>query len=178
MAYRVNRAHFVFFKAVTGLTLSNFTVVFLIDSVASTPTLSLTEVQPGLYCCKYTPTLPGFYYLELKDTANSIDVVDTVEIDSTATFFGQDNLVELTQNYGSTNKYKFPTSGTNPELKIFKSTDWVAGNTSDSYVVNSTALDSLGNWVTSSIFVTHDTYHLVVYVAGKVTQVIAAFLVV
>jgi hypothetical protein len=183
MAYRVNREHFVFFRTVTGLTLSNFVSTFLVDTVpVTTCTLSLVEltsVAAGLYVCSYTPVDPGFYFLQLVNTANSVNVIDTVEIDTTDTFFGTDSLVLLTQDYGYPNRFKVPTTTpSTTKICIYKSTDWVSGNTSGSYLVSSTSVDSSGNWITTPISVNHGTYHIVQTIANKTTKVLAAFLVV
>jgi hypothetical protein len=174
MAYVTNREHFIFFTATTGLQAGNFTTVILIDAASATVSLTFTEVQTGLYCCSYTPTIPGFYYVSISHNG-SVVATDTVEIDVATT----SNTVGLTQDYGYVGRFKIPTSNpTNTKIVIFNSTDWLVGNISSAYLVGATSVDSSGNWLTTPIYVPHGTYHVVQTIANTTTKVLAAFMVV
>lgn len=185
MAYRTGRTHFVNFRvyntsgtAVAGLLLSNFSVLFFVDNVVCTVPLILTQIATGLYSCTYVPEIAGFYYLELYNSTYNARISDGVEIDTLATFFGLSSNIALTQNYGSTNKFQVTLP--NPQsytLYIYNSSDWTVGNTSMPYVVNSTAIDTNGNWVTPTLNVVSGTYNIVITNSTS-TKVLAAFLVV
>jgi hypothetical protein len=177
MAYLTNREHFIPFivlnsgTPVTGLTRDNFTLTFFRDLTVCTLPVSVTEMGSGYYIATYTPNVPGFYYVRLTNVANSFAIENSIEIDA-----GSESTI-LTQDYGSTGALK-PTVP-NPEvytLNIYTSKDWDLGNTGFTYVIGSTALDSSGNWITSSITVVPDTYHLVLQTTSGVVIVFRPYL--
>jgi hypothetical protein len=45
---------------------------------------------------------------------------------------------------------------------VYNSSDWTSGNTGTFYALDSTQLDSSGNWLTTPIYVIPGTYHIVI----------------
>lgn len=188
MAYLINREHFVPFRVVisgtpvTGLTLGSFTKIFNRDLVTATETVSITEKGDGLYYATYTPTHAGFFYLQLTYTPGSgspVVITDSIEIDDQASFAGLTNLISVTQDYHSTN-YLVPAiaSPENYVLNFYKSSDWQIGRRTSTYVANTTNLDGSGNWVTETLYMLPDTYHVVVQNNAGYFAVLVPFLVI
>lgn len=187
MAYRVGRTHFVPFRVgtvaspVTGLTLGSFVVVFTRDNVNITGAsqgLAVVVNGSGRYCATYTPTDPGFYYLELYNVANTTLITDKVEIDTPQTASDVDNVINLTQDFGGVGALKpIIEDVADYTLMVFYSQDWQVGKTDNGFALASTALDSGGNWLTTPLAVTPDTYHIVLKNDNGDMVVLRAFLV-
>lgn len=168
MAYLINRQHFIPFYVqnggvpVTGLIRANFVATFFRDLAVCTLPVVLAEKGAGFYIASYTPDIPGFYYLDLYNAANTTRISNGIEIDSPETQFGTSNVIKLTQDYLTVGALKPQVS--HPEnyvLYIYTSINWNLGNTGPAFVIGLTELDTSGNWLTSPISVLPDTYHLV-----------------
>lgn len=164
----LNQASYFIFRDDTGLTSSDYTIVFLRNGVTCSDALTLNEFNNlGLYVANYTPTALGQDYLEFTNNHNNQRFIcsERVEESSSGSSGGitiSSNVVALTQNYGGPNNLKpFISNPTSFTLYIFKSSDWLIGNRSPGYSVGQTELDSSGNWITSTINVIPDTYNVV-----------------
>lgn len=187
MALRVGRTHYIPFRVGTvaaptaGLNLTSFVVVFTRDNVnitAISQALAVVNNGLGRYCATYVPTDPGFYYLELYNVSSTTLITNSVEIDTALTAADVDNFVSLTQDFGGVGALKPNVPNVADYiLSIFYSKDWQVGRTDSSYSVASTTLDAGGNWLSTPLAVTHDTYHVVLQNMDGESIVIRPFLV-
>lgn len=183
---RVGKIRYIYFRVVdinenpvTGLTLANFTVYFTRDGVACADILTLTEPQTGRYLVTYTPSAPGFDFVELFNATQDLRIQDEEEIDTPETFFDVGAFtVDLTQDYGFVGALKLGgvASPNTYTVYLFKSQEWQTGNTAPTAAIAATTVDALGNWVTSPLTVPKDTYHVVAMNGSGSIVVISAFL--
>jgi hypothetical protein len=186
MAFLANSNHYISFSStITGLSTSSFTIVhFSKDDVAvdtaTRNSFKVKEVLPGYYYATYIPTEAGFYYLAFRDTGTStIQITDAADIDIIS-------VVDLTQDTTGVDALKpsLPDvikefQGTDLSeyiLMVFQSADWQVGRTDNIYAVAMTQLDETGNWLTTPLSISPDTYHLIIRNSFGVTKVFKAFL--
>lgn len=156
---------------VTTYTLANLSITFTRDHVACSDTLTLTHQGSGLYYLQYTPTAAGRDVIQIDDNTNDLHYTDVAVIDP-----GSD-VVAITQNTPTTDALK--VTAANPAdytLYVYDSNDWVTGNSETYSALGSTQIDASGNWVSSPIYLTPGTYHIVIRTLHRGVTVIKPFL--
>lgn len=147
---------------VNGLTLANLTIYFTRNGHPCTDLIGLLPNGPGRYMVAYTPSAVGHDYVEVTYAPTGYVLMSSEDIVDLGAAFSNNNAVTITQNYGGTGALvphvPNPASYT---LYIFKSSDWVSGNTDTSQAFSSTALAANGNWIDTSLVLLHDTYHFI-----------------
>jgi hypothetical protein len=144
---------------VTTCTLASFTITFTRNGVTCTDPVTLVNVGGGSYQLQYTPSAAGRDVINIDDNVNDLHYCD---IETISDEIGSDAIL-LTQNTPTANALRVtaanPTSYT---LYVYNSSDWTSGNTGTFYALDSTQLDSSGNWLTTPIYVIPGTYHIVI----------------
>lgn len=144
------------------------------DTVACSDPVTLTNWgSTGRYYASYTPSAVGHDYLEIYDELYDLRWIDVEDVASQS---GGDT-VTVNQDYGGVGR--FVITDPDPEtftLYWFLSFDWQAGRQNPDYAVNGTAIDSSGNWVTTSLELVPDTYHVVALNDTGIVHVLATFL--
>ena len=144
---------------VTTCTLDSFTITFTRDGVACTDPLSLVNNGAGSYCLQYTPSAAGRDVINIDDAVNDLHYCD---IETISADLSSDAIL-LTQNTPTANALKVTASSPSSyTLYVYNSSDWASGNTDTFYALDSTQLDSYGNWLTTPIYVIPGTYHIVI----------------
>ena len=160
---------------VTTCTLDSFTITFTRDGVACTDPLSLVNNGAGSYCLSYTPSAAGRDIININDVTHDLHYCDIETISLSSD--GSSTTVLLTQNTPTANALQVtiadPSSYT---LYVYNSSDWTGGNTDTFYALDSTQLDSSGNWLTTPIYVIPGTYHIVIRNGAGAVQVLMAYL--
>lgn len=163
---------------VTGLALSSLTIFFTRNAVICTDALTLIEVGSGRYALTYVPSAAGHDYLEISYPAATFFLTAPEDIISTDTLLGGSSSIQLTQDTPTPNALQV-TQVINPNLYtlyVYESSDWQSGNTETYDAIASTQLDGSGNWLTTPLFVTTGTYHIVIRDGSGAVQVIKAYL--
>lgn len=185
--------HFNSNMGVDIFTVTNGTLTVPVSSAVKN-TVSLSSPVLGVsfdnlryyYQFRYIPDIPGYYLFAASGAGVSLVptyVIDGVDIDS------EDSFVSLSQDTGPNGDpvpgYLVPKIS-NPQnyiLMVFLSSDWQVGRYDPLYAVSSTELDSKGNWLSTPLYVTHqskastnNSYHVVVQANDGTKIVVAAFL--
>jgi hypothetical protein len=185
MAFQAQSNHyFGFYLGTLGKTTVDFTVdVFTIDDASvDTPTLSsfeVVEMGSGYYYASYLPTKAGRYFLGFHCSTQFF--ADCEDISAA------DFVVKLSQDTGGSNQLrpslpmsKFLVGLQKPGdlseylLMVFQSDDWNVGRTQNTYAVAMTRLDASGNWLTTPLMLSPDTYHIIIRNNYGNTMVVAA----
>jgi hypothetical protein len=131
----------------------------------------------GHYALTYTPSAAGHDYLEIAYGAASFFQTSSEDVISAQTLLGGSLTRTLTQDTPTTGALKVtiddPSSST---LYVYLSSDWQIGNTETYAAVGSTQLDGSGNWLTTPLYVSPGTYHVIVRDPSGAVYVIQAFL--
>ena len=158
---------------VTTCTLASFTIIFTRDGVACTDPVTLVNVGGGSYQLQYTPSAGGRDVINIDDEAHDLHYCDieTISADLSS------SAVLLTQNTPTANALQ--VTAPNPSsytLYVYNSSDWTSGNTDTFFALDSTQLDSSGNWLTTFIYVVSGTYHIVIRDGSGAVTVLMAYL--
>jgi hypothetical protein len=144
---------------ITTCTLDSFTITFTRNGIICTDSLSLVNNGAGSYSLQYTPSTAGQDVITIDYSVNGLHYCDigTISADFSS------SAILLTQNIPTSNALMVtvpnPSSYT---LYVYNSSDWASGNTDTFYALDSTQLDSYGNWLTTPIYVIPGTYHIVI----------------
>jgi hypothetical protein len=149
---------------VTGLLLSNFTVIFTRNASSCSDTLTLVENGGGLYTLNYTPSTIGHDYIDMYNSTYDIRIQDSDDIYQVDIFVSGGSgagIYTVTQNTGGSNALQLTVS--NPQnyvIYAFLSSNWIVGQNTANYAYGSTTTDTSGNWL-ESISLPAGTYHIV-----------------
>jgi hypothetical protein len=162
---------------ITTYTLSNFTITFTRNGVACTDALALVNNGGGSYCLEYTPSIAGRDVINIDDNVNDLHYCDIEDITADGGSDSTSTVLSITQNTGGANALQVTAaSPMSYTLYVYNSSDWQTGNTDTSAAVGYTQLDSSGNWLTTPIYLTSGTYHVIIRDGAGAVTVLQAFL--
>ena len=160
---------------ITTCTLASFVITFAREGIACTDPLSLVNNGGGSYCLSYTPSAVGRDVIYIDDNVNDLHYCDIETISVSGD--GSSTAVSLTQNTPTPNALQVTVpNASSYTLYVYNSSDWTGGNTDTFYALDSTQLDSSGNWLTTPIYVIPGTYHIVIRNGAGAVQVLMAYL--
>ena len=162
---------------VTTCTIASFAITFKRDGVTCTDPLSFVNNGGGSYCLSYTPSAAGRDIINIDDNVNDLHYCDIETISVTSDGGGSSTVVSLTQDTPTSNALQVTVpNASSYTLYVYNSSDWTTGNTDTSQALDSTQLDSSGNWLTTPIYVIPGTYHIVIRNGAGAVQVLMTYL--